>query len=130
VKLPATPAAQIATVEEQVAAIMRGDFEAALRQASPDVELEIYAPQEFPFIRRARGIIELRKALQHNFGGVEDQQPMISNVLAQGDVVVMFGTERGRIRTSGMAYHVEFVDRFTFVDNALKNIRVIVARTT
>ena len=126
-KLP-TAAAQISTVEEQVAAITRGDFDAALRHASPDVELEIYAPPEFPFIRRARGATALRDAMQHNFGELEDQQPVIANVVAHDDVVVMFGTERGRIRSTGAAYQVEFVHRFTFVEGALQNIRIIAAR--
>ena len=127
-ELAAPAAAQIASIEEQVAAIARGDFDAALRHASPEIELEIYVPPEFPFINHARGLTELRHAMQHNFGAVEDQQPVISNVIAQGDVVVMFGTERGRIRASGMPYHVEFVHRFTFGDGALQSIRIIAAR--
>lgn len=121
-------AEQIATIEQQIAAISRGDFEAALRHASSDVELEIYAPQEFPFIKRAHGAGELRAAIEHNFGSVEDQQPVIANVVVQGNVVVLFGSERGRIRSTGADYHVEFVHRFTFDDGALRNIRIIVAR--
>jgi hypothetical protein len=42
----------------------------------------------------------------------------------------MFGTERGRIRATGVAYHVEFVHRFTFTCGVLQNIRIIAARTT
>jgi hypothetical protein len=41
-------ASQIATIEDQIAAIGRGDFEAALSRASPDVELEIFAPRNSP----------------------------------------------------------------------------------
>lgn len=126
--LPPAIAAQITTIEEQIAAIGRGDFEAALSHASADVELEIYAPPEFPFIRRARGTADMREAMLHNFGAVEDQQPVVSNVLTQGSVVVMFGTETGRIRTTGASYRVEFVHRFTFVDGALHNVRIIAAR--
>lgn len=123
-------ASQIATIEEQIAAIGRGDFDAALSRASLDVELEIFAPKEFPFITRARGPEKLRDAIQHNFGSVEDQQPVISHIVAQGDVVVIFGNERGRVKSTGLPYHVEFVHRFTFVEGALQNIRIIVARAT
>ena len=123
-------ASQIATIEEQMAAIGRGDFEAALSRASPDVELEIFAPKEFPFISRARGPEKVREAIEHNFGSVEDQQPVISHVVAQGDVVVIFGSERGRVKSTGLPYHVEFVHRFTFAEGALQNIRIIVARAT
>jgi ketosteroid isomerase-like protein len=130
-KLPAMDAAQmIATIEDQIAAIGRGDFEATLRHTSPDVELEIYAPPEFPFINRARGAADLLTAIRHNFDAVVDQQPVISNVLVQDDVVVMLGAERGRIRATGAAYHVQFVHRFTFDAGTIKNIRIIAARAT
>lgn len=66
--------------------------------------------------------------MRHNFGTVEDQQPVISNVLTQGSVVVMFGTETGKIRATGAPYRVEFVHRFTFVEGVLHNIRIIAAR--
>jgi ketosteroid isomerase-like protein len=123
-----TTAAQISIIEDQIAAIARGDFEAALSRASADVELEIHAPPEFPFVRRARGPENLRSAITHNFGSVEDQQPVITNVLAESNVVVVFGNERGRIKSTGQPYHVEFVHRFTFADGGLQSIRIIVAR--
>jgi ketosteroid isomerase-like protein len=121
-------ASPIAQIEEMIAAIGRGDYEAALRGAAPDVELEIYAPPEFPFITHARGIPQLVAAIRHNFESVVEQQPVITNVLAHGDVVVMLGSETGRIHASGTSYRVEFVHRFTFADRALQNIRIIVAR--
>jgi ketosteroid isomerase-like protein len=121
-------AGHISIIQDQIAAISRGDFEAALSRADDDVELEIHAPPEFPFVRRAKGPANLRSALAHNFGAVEDQQPVISNVLAESNIVVIFGSERGRIKSTGQAYHVEFVHRFTFGDNGLQSIRIIVAR--
>ena len=121
---------QLATIQEQIDAISRGDFEATLQNASPDIQLEIYMPPEFPFIARARGISALREAMAHNFAAVVDQQPTISNIITSGDVVVMFGTERGRLRATGAPYHVEFVHRFTFDGCALRNIRIIAARAT
>jgi hypothetical protein len=60
VNVPDANASHLATIAEQIDAIGRGDFDAALLQAAPDVELEIYAPREFPFIRHARGVPELR----------------------------------------------------------------------
>lgn len=117
------------SVEEQIDAIGRGDYESAVSHAHPDVEMEVFAPPEFPWIRRARGIAELRNALEHNFSALEQQQPEILNVIAQGDVVVLIGRERGRIRETGAAYDVEFVHRFTFRDRALASVRVIAAKT-
>jgi ketosteroid isomerase-like protein len=88
-------------VEKQIAAIARGDLEAALSHAAPNVELEIFAPPEFKWIAHARGVDQLRAALAHNIGSVVDQSPEILNVVAQGDTVVLMGRETGRIRATG-----------------------------
>lgn len=127
-RLPDGQSEHLLTVADQIDAIGRGDFEAALRQARPELELEIFAPVEFPFVRRGRGIDAVRRAIEHNFGAVEDQQPETTNVMGQGDIVVLIGNERGRICATGAAYHVQTVHRFTFVDGALAHIQVIAAR--
>ena len=119
----------IHSIEEQLAAIARGDFAAAAADAVDDVRLEILAPPEFPFVRRARGRDEFIHAMVANFGALENQQPEIGNVVAQGDTVVLVGRERGRFRESGAPYSVEFVHRFTFRKGRLAAIRIIVARS-
>jgi uncharacterized protein len=120
-------AEHVRSVQEQIDAISRGEYAAALRAAHPDVELEIFAPRDFPFVRRARGVAEIERALARNFGALEDQKPEISSVVAQGDVVVLIGRERGRIRATNAPYEVEFVHRFTFRDGALASVRIVAA---
>jgi len=120
----------IDSVEAQIAAIARGDFESALSGAAPDVELDIFAPPEFPFVRKARGIAELRDALAINFQSVVNQEPEINTVVTEEDVLVMIGRERGQLRETGLSYEVEFVHRFTFRDGRLIGIRVIVAKAS
>ena len=117
----------IRSVQSQIDAIAQGDFEAVLAQAAPQVTLDIFAPPEFPWIRRTRGVAELRTALQQNFASVEDQKPEITNVYSEGDSVVLFGRERGRVRATGQPYHVEFVQRFTFREERLVAVRIIAA---
>ena len=121
-------AEHVLTVQEQIEAIERGDFEAALHQADPALELEIFAPPEFPFTTRARSIGAVRRAIADNFGAIADQQAEIANVLAQGDVVVLIGHERGRIRETGTRYEIQFTHRFTFKNRALTHIQIIAAR--
>lgn len=121
-----TPA-HIRSVQSQIDAIAKGDFDAVLAQAAQNVTLDIFAPPEFPWIRQARGLAQLRKALEQNFGSIDDQQPEITNVYSQGDVVVLFGRERGRIRATGQAYDIEFVQRFTFRNEQLVSVRIIAA---
>jgi ketosteroid isomerase-like protein len=121
-------AEHLATVEAQLAAIASGDYASALANVRDDIELDIFAPPEFAWLRRARGRQEFQKALEHNFGALSDQRPEITTVVAQDDVVIMIGREQGRIRETGQEYDVEFVHRFTFRDGRLASIRIIAAR--
>jgi ketosteroid isomerase-like protein len=120
----------VRSVQAELDAIGRGDFEAVLHDAHDDVTLEIFAPPEFPWIRQAHGLADLRAALLQNFGSVEDQRPTIRDVFAEGDTVILFGAETGRIRGSGLPYQVEFVERFTFRDGRLAAIRIVGAYAT
>jgi ketosteroid isomerase-like protein len=120
----------VRSVQRQIEAIERGDLDSVLALAHPEVTLDIFAPPEFPWIRRTRGIDELRRTLRHNFETVEDQRPEITNILAEGDAVVIFGRERGRFREGQRPYDVEFVQRFTFRDERLAALRIIVANTS
>ena len=123
-------AAHLLTIEEQFTAVQRGDWEALLRSASPDVTFEMFAPPELPLVTRARGVAPVREAIERNFSALSDQEPVISNVVAQENVVVLFGTERGKVRATGQSYHVEFVYRFTFHQGLLENVRIIVAKVS
>ena len=127
---PADPQRHLRSVQTQIEAIGRGDLDAVVVDAMPDVTLDIFAPPEFPWIRRAQGIDDLRRAIEQNFGSVEDQRPEINNVFAEGDTVVLFGRERGRLRGSGQAYDMEFVEKFTFRDGRLSAVRIIAAHVT
>ena len=122
------PSAHLATVEALLAAIARNDYAAALASVHDDIELDIFAPPEFSWMRRARGIREFQQAIEHNFGAVTDQRPEITTIVAQGDVVVLIGREQGRVRDTGHEYDMEFVERFTFRDSRLAAVRIIAAR--
>jgi len=123
------PAARqhVRTIGDQLDAIARGDFGSVFQDAHDDVTLEIFAPPEFPFLRTARGADELNKAIVHNFGAIADQRPTIRETFAEGDTVILFGTETGKIKETGGRYHVEFVERFTFRDGRLAALRIIAA---
>jgi ketosteroid isomerase-like protein len=120
--------ANIRAVQAQIDAIARGDLTAALADAHPEVELEIFAPPEFDWVRRAHGVEEMSAAITHNFGSLDQQTPTIQNVLTQADTVVLFGHEHGIIRATGARYDVQFVQRFTFEDGRLRSVKIVVAR--
>lgn len=124
------PLDHLRSVQTQMDAICRGDIASLLNEAHEDVQLDIFAPPEFKWIRHAKGLDELRRAVERNFESVEDQRPEISNVIAQGDSVVLIGRERGTIRASAELYDVQFVEKFTFRDGRLAAIRIVAAKTT
>lgn len=121
--------AHLESVQAQIDAIARGDLTAALANAHPNLELEIFAPPEFPWVRKATGLEQIGAAIAHNFEAVDQQSPTIQNVVTQGDTVVLFGHESGIIRATGTVYDVQFVQRFTFVDGRLRSVRIVAART-
>src|SRR5689334_6156645 len=109
----------VRSLQAQIDAIARGDLESFLVNAHEDATLDIYAPPEFPWIRHAKGPGELRRAIEQNFGSVEDQTPELTNVVTEGDTVILFGRERGRVRATGQSYDMEFVQRYQFRDGRL-----------
>ena len=119
----------VQSVQQQIDAIARGDLESALGNAHPELDLEIFAPPEFPWIRRARGVAAIRDAIEHNFGSLEHQTPTIENVVTELDTVVLFGREHGIIRATAAPYEVHFVQRFTFEDGRLRSVRIVAARS-
>ena len=114
-------------VRRQFELLGRGDLDAFLAEMHADVKLEIAAPHKFPWMRTAHGVTALREAIAHNFSVLEGQQPELVSIVAQGNVVIVIGRERGRIRQSGEPYDVYFTYRFTFRDGKLWRILEIAA---
>jgi ketosteroid isomerase-like protein len=121
--------AHIQAVRDQIDAIARGDVAAVFASAHDDVELDIYAPPEFQWIRHARGTDAIRDAIEKNFDSVEDQTPEIVNVVAQGDTVVLIGREQGVLRSTGERYDIQFVEKFSFRDGRLAAVQIVAARS-
>lgn len=98
-----------------------------MRDTHDDVTLDVFAPRHFPFVVKAHGKAELHAAIAHNFAAVEDQRPHISDIFTDGDTIVLFGRERGKVRATGVPYDIEFVHRLTFREGRLAAIRIVVA---
>jgi ketosteroid isomerase-like protein len=75
--------------------------------------MEVHAGPEVPFRGRCRGKWAMTDQVKSNFSIVEEQRPEIHGLCAQGDMVVLFGTERGRFRSDGREYQLAFVQVHT-----------------
>jgi uncharacterized protein len=120
----------VQAVQHLFDALGAGDLDAFFDAMQPDVELEIHAPPEFAWIRRARGTDQVRQAVMHNFGTLRSQHPQLLTLVAQGHIIVLVGRERGEVRASGHPYDVHFVYEFTFRDDKIQHIREIAAATS
>jgi ketosteroid isomerase-like protein len=96
----------------------------------PNVEMEIHAPAEFPWIRRARGAAAVRDAIEHNFGTVDNQAPQVLSVVAQGDLIDVVLHETGRIRATGQAYDVMGLQQFQFRNGCVRRFLEVLAHRT
>jgi ketosteroid isomerase-like protein len=127
---PSPEAANLRSLRAQIDAIASGDVASLMQYAEPDISLEIFAPPEFPLVRTARGLAAFTNALTTNFGAVTEQRPAIRDVFADGNRVVLFGRESGMVRATGLRYDVEFVQRFTFREDRLESVQIVVAHSS
>jgi ketosteroid isomerase-like protein len=125
--LKATEATNVRRLQEQYRAIARGDFQPAIAMMDEAVEFELCISAKVPISGRWRGLAEVNAAMQRNFGSLADQQAELLDVVAQGDTVVLFAEERGKVRATGAPYHIKWAQFFTFRDNKVVRIRGVAA---
>jgi hypothetical protein len=106
-------------------AVARQDFQAVLNSLADDIELEILGPPELPFAGCWRGRAEVATALAKNFAHLEDQRPEIQHLIAQGDTIVVFARERGRLVATGLPYDMHWVQLFQFREGKVARFREI-----
>ena len=110
-------------IQSMLAAIGRGEFDAALAHVAEDVVLVIAGPEGHPFNGRWAGRAEVSGALGRNFALVEDQRVEVRSVVAQGETVVVMARERGRYRPSGVGYEAEWAQVYGFRGGQLQMMR-------
>lgn len=115
-------------LQRMIRAIAEGRFRELRDQLDPDVEFEIVAPDEVPWVRHARGADQVAAAIEENFGTVDEQRPEPLALVAQGDTVMVMSRETGRWRESGRPYHVLNAQQFTFRGGRLAGYRSVVGR--
>lgn len=123
----AAEARNVARLTEQYRAIARGDFPLALSQLADDIEFELRGPEDVPINGHWRGLAEVTAAIQSNFGALAEQEAEVHSVVAQGDSVVILAQERGKVRATGLQYHLRWVQVFTFRDDKIARIRGVSA---
>lgn len=122
--------ANLEAVHRLLGAVVAEDYDALIEELADDAQIELFAPPEFPFVRKATGKEAVRAMITHNFGTVVDQQPEILSVTAQGDTLMMVAKESGRIRYSDQPYDVHFVYNFRIQDGKIAHVRQFASYTS
>ena len=113
-------AANTRLIKDIIAAIGRDDLTAAGEMLADDVRLEILGADELPLVREAKGRAQVLEAVKENFGAVQDQNPSIQAIIAQGDTVVLTLEEEGVIRATGKRYRIKGMQRFVIRDGKVE----------
>lgn len=117
----------VGAVRQIYTGLGQGDIDVMMQSFTEDVELSIFAPLEFGFRSRARGVEEARALVLHNFQLLEAQAPRITSVVAQGNVVVVSLRETGVVRATGRPYIAYAVQHFTFTDGKVSHFHQVAA---
>ncbi len=121
-------AGNVARLQEQYRALARGDIGAALALMAEEVEMELTTPADLPIAGAWRGRDEVWAATLRNFGSLADQSADLLTVVAQGDTVMLLAEERGRVRATGVVYHVRWAQLYTFRGDKVVRIRGLAAQ--
>jgi uncharacterized protein len=110
-------------LQDHYRAIARGDFGPVIAGMADDIDYEMIGPPDIPLVGRWRGRQQVAEAVRQNFGMLEEQQAELLDVVAQGDMVVLFAREQGRFRATGKPYDFHWVQLFTFRDGKVARFR-------
>ena len=120
-------ARNVSRLQEQYRALARGEISPALAMMEDNVEMELFTPADLPIAGYWRGLAEVAVAMQRNFGRLADQQAEILSVVAQGDMVVLYANEVGKIRATGNTYRIRWAQIFTFRGDKIARITGVAA---
>lgn len=122
-------ARNVETIKAIVDAIARDDYDVLARAVTDDVRLDILAPPDVPFVRRAEGRPQFVDVVKRNFGMLQEQKPVILSVVAQGETVVIMAREQGRYADEGRVYDLHAAQEFQFREGKLARFFEICARS-
>jgi ketosteroid isomerase-like protein len=119
-------AANVRLIQELMLAIGRNDAVALGDLLTDDVELDIRTSVDLPFIRRAKGKEQFLEAVWKNFGELQDQQPNLEAVIAQGDTVIILAQEQGELRKTSARYQIQGMHRYVFREGKIALVQELI----
>ena len=110
-------------IEAVFETLARQDYESLNDLLADDVVLEIIGSPATPMAGLTQGRRQVIETTRNNFALVEEQQPEIQSVVAQGNTVVVVAREQGLFRPTGRRYDLHWIHLYTFEHNKIVKIR-------
>lgn len=106
----------IRVVKEDYAAFGRGDIESILSSLAPTVEWVLPGPSRIPTAGRFKGIIAVAEWFETLAATEETLEFAPKQFFAGGDMVVVLGHYRARVKSTGLVTDFDWVHVFTMKD--------------
>ena len=118
-----TDQSNIEIVKDAYAAFGRGDVAGILRDMAPNVEWEVAGPKEIPWAGTFRGHDDVKKF----FATIDAESDVHSfephTFIADGDKVVILGSEKISSKRTGRAYEANWAHVFTVAGGKILKFR-------
>ena len=118
-----TEKTNLAVVQAAYAAFGRGDIAGLLEYISPEVEWDNPGPSSIPWAGSFRG----HDGVQRFFAGlaatVDFESFAPTAFLAEGDRVVVLGSERARVKRNGVVVALHWAHAFTVANEKITQFR-------
>lgn len=114
---------RVGVIQDMFAAFGRGDVAAVLETIAPDVDWHLFGASHVPYPRRRKGRDQVADFFRPPGETAEFQAFEPREFSAQGDKVVVIGSERFRVRATGKVVENERAMVFTLRDGVIHAFR-------
>jgi len=115
--------ANVAALQALYRSIAAGDLGQIEGLLTDDIVFELFGPSNPPYVMEARGKTAALAGIGQNFQSSEWSGVTVETLVAQGDLVVVIGTETGRFRHNGVSFANQLVLEYRFRDGRVARHR-------
>lgn len=107
------------TVQRMFAAFGAGDIDALLETVHPDSHWTYYGANPRPTRAHLSGHADVRRFFERILERLEMTEFNTDEFIVQGDTVVVFGSEAGTVRATGLSFRNEWTQKYVVRDGRI-----------
>jgi len=109
----------IATVQRMFAAFGAGHLDALIATVHPDSRWTYFGANPQPRKAELVGKERVRKFFEGILARLEMTEFNTDEFIVQGETVVVFGSESGKVKATGQTFHNEWTQKYVVKDNQI-----------